>query len=237
MSYISGCIAAVPAANKEAYREHIASAAALFREFGATRVVEAWGDDVPDGKITDFKGAVQAGSDEVVVFSWHEFPSKAAAEMAQKKFADDPRVDALGASVPYDTDRMIFAGFATIAEKRAPGKAGYVDGSLIAVPAANKAAYEKLVAQFNEVLMEHGAVRVLDAWEDQVSDDMAVGLRRSVKAGDDEKIVYSWVEWPSKAVRDAGWEKVIADPRMYPDEEPYDNSRRIYGGFAPILDA
>jgi uncharacterized protein YbaA (DUF1428 family) len=57
-----------------------------------------------------------------------------------------------------------------------------------------------------------------------------------VKAGADEKIVYSWIEWPSKEVRDKGWEKVMSDPRMQPNQMPFDGKRMIYGGFAPILD-
>ena len=68
MAYVEGFVAAVPAANKDAYRKHAADAASLFKEFGATRMVEAWGDDVPDGKVTNFKGAVKAKDDEVVVF-------------------------------------------------------------------------------------------------------------------------------------------------------------------------
>ncbi len=68
MAYVEGFVAAVPAANKDAYRKHAADAASLFKEFGATRMVEAWGDDVPDGKVTDFKGAVKAKDDGVVVF-------------------------------------------------------------------------------------------------------------------------------------------------------------------------
>ena len=70
MSYIDGFVAAVPRGNKEAYRKHAAGAVSYFKNFGATRQVEAWADDVPDGKVTDFKGAVKAQPDEEVVFSW-----------------------------------------------------------------------------------------------------------------------------------------------------------------------
>ena len=74
MKYVEGFVAAVPASNKETFRKHAAEAAPLFKEFGASRVVECWGDDVPEGKLTDFQGAVKAKDDEVVVFSWFEYP-------------------------------------------------------------------------------------------------------------------------------------------------------------------
>ena len=70
MTYIEGFIAAVPIANKEAYQKHAAEFAPIGREFGIRRHVEAWADDVPDGKVTDFRKAVQARDDEAVVFSW-----------------------------------------------------------------------------------------------------------------------------------------------------------------------
>lgn len=111
MTYVDGFVAAVPAANKEIYRKHAAEAAPVFKELGATRVVECWGDDVPDGKLTDFRGAVKAEAGEVVVFSWIEYPSKDVRDAANKKMMADPRMKAMGATMPFDGKRMIFGGF------------------------------------------------------------------------------------------------------------------------------
>ena len=105
------------------------------------------------------------------------------------------------------------------------------------VPAGNKDAYRDLAAKQAAVFKEHGATRVVDAWGDDVPDGKVTDYKGAVKATSDEKVVYSWIEWPSKEVRDAGWEKVMADPRMHPDTMPFDGKRMIYGGFAPILDA
>ena len=116
-AYVDGFVVAVPADKKEAYRRHALTAAAIFRELGATRVVEAWGDDVPDGKVTDFKGAVKAQPNEVVVFSWVEYPNKAVRDAVMEKFMSDPRVTAMG-EMPFDGQRMIFGGFETILDER-----------------------------------------------------------------------------------------------------------------------
>jgi uncharacterized protein YbaA (DUF1428 family) len=239
MAYIEGFVAAVPAANREAYRKHAAEAAPLFKAFGATRMVEAWGDDVPDGKVTDFKGAVKAEPDEVVVFSWIEYPTKAARDAANEKIMSDPRMKEMGASMPFDGKRMIFGGFAPIVDEGAGGHTGYVDGGLVPVPAGSKDAYRDMAAKLAAVIMEHGATRVVDAWGDDVPDGKITDYKGAVKATGDEKVVYSWIEWPSKDVRDAGWQKVRADPRMQPDKGamPFDGQRMIHGGFAPILDA
>ncbi|MGK7864027.1 DUF1428 domain-containing protein [Falsiroseomonas sp. E2-1-a4] len=112
MNYVDGFVAAVPAANKQAFLDHARQALPLFKEYGALRVVECWGDDVPDGKVTDFKGAVQAKADEVVVFSWIEWPSKSTRDAGMKRMMEDPRMKDM--KMPFDGQRMIYGGFQPI---------------------------------------------------------------------------------------------------------------------------
>lgn len=114
MSYIDGFVLAVPAANKDAFLDHARRMLPLFKEFGATRVMECWGDDVPEGKLTDFRRAVQARPDEVVVLSWLEWPSKAVRDAGMQRMMSDPRSQ--GGDHPFDGRRMIFGGFQPVLE-------------------------------------------------------------------------------------------------------------------------
>jgi uncharacterized protein YbaA (DUF1428 family) len=114
MAYIDGMIAAVPTAGKDAYLEHARAADAIIMEYGATSCVENWGDDIPDGKVTDFRRSVQANADETVVFSWITWPDKATRDAGWAKLMQDSRLTAM--TMPFDGKRMIFGGFETILE-------------------------------------------------------------------------------------------------------------------------
>jgi uncharacterized protein YbaA (DUF1428 family) len=116
MAYVDGFVIAVPNANKQAFIEHANKFNPLFLEFGATRIVECWGDDVPAGKVTDFQRAVQAKDDETVVFSWVEWPDKATRDAGMAKMMEDPRLDPAENPMPFDGKRMIFGGFQPIYE-------------------------------------------------------------------------------------------------------------------------
>lgn len=111
MAYVDGFVVPVPKANREAYIKMAKDVSAVFREHGALKVVECWGDDVPDGKVTSFPMAVKCEPDEVVVFSWILWPSKEARDAGNKTAMSDPRMKPGSKDAPFDGKRMIFGGF------------------------------------------------------------------------------------------------------------------------------
>lgn len=116
MTYVDGFVAAVPTANRETYLRHAKAAAAVFREAGALGVVECWGDDVPEGKLTSFPLAVQRKPDETVVFSWITWPSRAARDEGMKKAMADARLRPDRNPMPFDGKRLIYGGFQVLME-------------------------------------------------------------------------------------------------------------------------
>jgi uncharacterized protein YbaA (DUF1428 family) len=114
MPYIDGFVMAVPTANKQEFIEHAKKGDAAFMENGAVRVLECWGDEVPSGKVTDFKKAVQAKDDETVLFSWVEWPDKATRDVGMKKVMEDPRMKPENNPMPFDGKRLIYGGFAPV---------------------------------------------------------------------------------------------------------------------------
>jgi uncharacterized protein YbaA (DUF1428 family) len=114
MDYVDGFVAAVPTANLELYTRHAQTAAGVFKEHGALSVVECWGDDVPEGKLTSFPMAVKCQPDETVVFSWITWPSKQARDEGMKKVMADPRLQPDANPMPFDGKRLIYGGFRMI---------------------------------------------------------------------------------------------------------------------------
>ncbi len=124
MSYIDGYVVPVKTGRKAEYVEMAAKMGKRFLDWGATRVVEAWGEDVPDGKMTDFKRAVAGEGDETIVFSWVEWPTKEARAAGHKKMEADPEMQAAmssGKDVPFSMQRMIFGGFSPMVDLRPGG--------------------------------------------------------------------------------------------------------------------
>ena len=119
MSYIDGFVIAVPTANRQKFVDHARHFDSMFIELGANRVIEGWGDDVPEGKVTDFRRAVQATAEETVVFSWIEWPDKDTRDAGMKKMMEDPRMDPStpgNPPMPFNGKRMIFGGFEPVVE-------------------------------------------------------------------------------------------------------------------------
>jgi uncharacterized protein YbaA (DUF1428 family) len=112
MNYVEGFVVPVATADRESYLGLATKAATVFKEQGALRVVECWGNDVPEGKLTSFPLAVQRKADETVVFSWIVWPSKAARDAGMPKVMEDPRL--INEPMPFDGKRMIYGGFEVI---------------------------------------------------------------------------------------------------------------------------
>jgi len=237
MTYVDGFIAAVPKANRDAYIKHASDAAPVFLDFGVARHVETWASDVPDGKVTDFRKAVQASDDEDVVFAWFEYPDRETRNAVAKKMMSDPRMEQMSASMPFDGKRMIFGGFAAILDSGS-GTGPYVDGFVLPVMPEKKDAYLRLAHKAERDFDEHGAIRLVEAWGDDIRDGKQTDFRRAVQARDGENVVFSWIEWPDKATRDAAWAVMMEDPDMKPDPGgmPFDGSRMFWGGFDVVLD-
>jgi len=245
MTYIDGFVIAAPTANKQKFIDHAGKIDPIFLEMGAKRIFECWGDDVPDGKVTDFKGAVQATDDESIAFSWIEWPDKATRDACMAKMTAqmegeepaDPRMDPTKNPMPFDGKRMIFGGFTPLIDEgdRAGTTTGYTDGFVTPVPEGKRDAYRELALKAAGIFRENGAIRSLEAWGDDVKEGKQTDFRRAVKAEDGEAVVFSFLEWPDKATRDAGWAKIMTDERMKPDDMPFDGKRMFWGGFEPVV--
>ena len=120
MSYYSGFLLAVPTANKQKYIELARDHWPMFKQYGALRMVEAWGVDVPHGKVTDFYMSTQAKEDETIVFSWIEWPDRATCDEAGRRMEADMAGMEMP-EMPFDGMRMFWGGFTPVFDSRVQG--------------------------------------------------------------------------------------------------------------------
>ena len=107
----------------------------------------------------------------------------------------------------------------------------YIDGFVIAVPKANKQKFIDHANMADGMFLEMGATRVIECWGDDVPAGTTTDFRMAVKATNDEDVIFSWIEWPDKATRDAAMAKM-----MDPENALFDFKRLIYGGFKSIVE-
>ncbi|HEX8380292.1 MAG TPA: DUF1428 domain-containing protein [Allosphingosinicella sp.] len=119
------------------------------------------------------------------------------------------------------------------------GSGAYVDGFILPVGDGKGEAYREMATNASAVFLEYGAVRVVEAFGDDVPDGKVTDYRRAVKQEQGEQVVFSFIEWPDKDTRNKGWSKVMEDPRMRPDAEtmPFDPKRMFWGGFEMLVDS
>ena len=112
----------------------------------------------------------------------------------------------------------------------------YIDGFIIAAPTAGKEKFIDHARRMDATFIELGAIRVVEAWGDDVKKGERTDFPRSVQATDEETVVFSWIEWPDKVTRDAAMENIRSDERMMAEPMPFDGKRMIFGGFSPIVE-
>ena len=113
----------------------------------------------------------------------------------------------------------------------------YVDGFILPLPKGKEDEYRAQAEKFARKASAQGALGTIEALGDNLEHGHTTDFYRSVQATDDENVVFSFILWPDKETRDAGWEKLMADPEMQPGamEMPFDGKRMFWGGFKPLL--
>jgi uncharacterized protein YbaA (DUF1428 family) len=138
--------------------------------------------------------------------------------------------------MPFDGKRMIMGGFDAIVEEGSAGGA-YTDGFVVPVPEGKRDAYREMAAKMAKVFRQHGASRVVEAFGDDLQHGKVTDFYRAVQAEDGEGVVFSFIEWPDKATRDAAWGKIMSDESLKPEGDmPFDGKRMFWGGFEKIVD-
>ncbi len=108
--YVNGYIIPVPEEKKDPFVQAMKVYVEVAKDFGAIEIFENWEVEVPDGKLTDYRKAVNARRGEKIVLSWVVWPDRRTAAIAHKGIFGDPRMEAIE-DMPIDSTRMILGGF------------------------------------------------------------------------------------------------------------------------------
>ncbi|HTV70598.1 MAG TPA: DUF1428 domain-containing protein [Rhizobiaceae bacterium] len=112
----------------------------------------------------------------------------------------------------------------------------YIEGFVAAVPKANKAAYVKHATEAASYFKKLGATRLVECWGDDVPKGALTDFYKATQAKPDEVPVFSWIEYPDRATRDAANKKMSEDPANQNNEMPFDGKRMFWGGFEQVVD-
>jgi len=111
----------------------------------------------------------------------------------------------------------------------------YIDGFVIPVKTTDRQAFIDHARKMDQILMDEGALRIVEAWADDVPEGKQTDFYRSVDRQDGETVCFSWIEWPDKATRDAAFAKMMQDAELMAVPAPFDGKRMIFGGFEPVV--
>lgn len=237
MTYIDGTLMPVVTDHRADYKAYAEHVAALFKANGALELVDCWGDDVPTGKLNSFPSAVLLTPGETVVMSWIKWPSK---EVRDKAWQDmDEELMNNMPTPPFDTKRMIYGGYDVILET-SKGSASEgpacIEGMMVPAKKDARDAYKDHAIKAAEIFQSYGALGVTESWADDVPPGKLNSMLSAVLAAEDEVPVYSWIDWPSKDIRDAAWPKIMeAGDLMALGDPPFDMTRMIGGVFSPLV--
>lgn len=238
MTYVDGFVIPVPKCNKSKFIDYGHRSDEVFVRHGASRIFECWQDNVARGALNDFFMGVDARDDEVIAFSWIEWRDKATRDQCMAVLDGvmkaDPHFDQTRNPLPFDGGRMLWGRFQVLVERGEPTFSPYVQGIVLAVPESRKEDFRRVAEKAWETLQGSGALRMIEAWEDEVPAGGQTDFFRMVMLEPGEKVVFSFIEWPSREACDAASLKMKTLAAL---ELPFDCARVISGGFRPVVEA
>jgi uncharacterized protein YbaA (DUF1428 family) len=111
----------------------------------------------------------------------------------------------------------------------------YIDGFVIPVKLSDKEAFIEHARKADQLLMDEGALRIVECWPEDVPEGKQTDFYRAVDRQDGETACFSWIEWPDKGTRDKAFAAMMEDPEIAAMPYPFDGKRMIFGGFEPVV--